>query len=154
MKTAKLAMITALVAFALMSFANANLGFSKNVISLKEASYKTELVRAIYSQVNPLEFLQSESSGLYTAQVVVKKVVYLITGTYKEWRFFFMGDSGISPLCNIKNTNPFGEENPFDKAGDHYNPFGKSNPFGNKGKKIKPSPLKTEKAVNGSGHIE
>ena len=122
MKTTKLAMITALVSFALLSFATTELSLSKNVISLKEAMQNTELVRAMYGQINAADLLRSESSGLYTAQVVVKKTVYLINGTYAEWKRFFHLETDIKPN---------------DEPGERLLPYFKENPFSTSGKKVR-----------------
>ena len=129
-------MIAALVSFALMSFANAEFGMSSNVISLKAAQHNPSLVNAIYSQVNPLEVLSPERSGTYTVQVVLKKTVYLINGTIKEWAMFFRDIDGMSPLCG-ENGKPYTmvNKNPFSNAGSKISPFSEANPFGKKGKK-------------------
>jgi|GEM_PF-1698726 len=136
MKTTKLVMITALISFALMSFANAELGMSKNVISLKAAMSNPSLVSAIYSQVDPLTILNIEKAGTFTVQVVLKKSVYLISGTYKEWSLFFRDVDNLNLLCK-DNTKPVSsvDKNPFGNAGYRISPFSKSNPFGKKGKK-------------------
>ncbi|MCD4744247.1 MAG: hypothetical protein K8R67_17430 [Desulfobacteraceae bacterium] len=114
MKTTKLVMITALVSFALMSFATTELAMSKNVISLKAAMQNTELVRAMYCQINAEDFLRSERSGLFTAQVVLKKTVYLINGTYAEWKYFFHIETDGKPNDEAsKQLLPYFKENPF-----------------------------------------
>jgi hypothetical protein len=149
MKTTKLVMIAALVSFALMAFANTEFGMSKNVISLRTASMNAHFVSAIHAQVSPGDIFYSERVGTYTAQVVLKKTVYLVTGTIGEWKLFFRDVDGMSPLCK-ENTKPdssvdandFGVNyKPFGNAGYRANPFSQENPFGKKGKK----PLPTEK---------
>jgi hypothetical protein len=163
MKATKLVMITALVSFALMSFANAELGMSKNVISLKTAMQSPQLVAAIYSQVNPADIFNSERAGTYTAQVVLKKTVYLINGTFNEWNLFFRDIDGrnaisnnlkkpaslndVAPVPIIKN--PFSTSgtrvNPFSTSKKHPSPYSEKDPFGEKGKK----PLPSKKDVKG-----
>ena len=122
MKTTKLVLITAFVSFALMGFANAGPTTSKNVISLKAAMQNTELVRAMYCQINVADFLRSESSGLYTAQVVLGKASYLISGTYAEWKRFFLLETDIKPN---------------DVPGDRLLPYFKENPFSTSGNKVR-----------------
>ncbi len=89
MKTTKLVMIVVLVSFALMAFAGTELGMSKNVISLRTASTNSYFVSAIHNQVNPADIFNSERTGMYTAQIVLKKTVYLVTGSLGEWKLFF-----------------------------------------------------------------
>jgi hypothetical protein len=143
MKTTKLMMITALLSFALMSFANAELGMSKNVISLKAAMSNPQLTKAIHSQVSPLDILNSERAGYYTAQIVLKKTVYLITGTYKDWSYFFRDIDGMSPLCTDKKLpatlvdgDPlFSKKNPFSTSVKRPSSSSEKDPFGDKRKK-------------------
>jgi hypothetical protein len=137
MKTTKLVMIAALVSFALMSFANTQLGKTSNVITLKEALSKTAIVSALHSQINPAEFLKNEQPGIYTAHVRVKATMYSVTASYKEWHNFFYGNPTESPLCIDNKANPFSLSNLFGLSGKSINPFGKSNPFGHKGPKSK-----------------
>jgi uncharacterized membrane protein YcgQ (UPF0703/DUF1980 family) len=137
MKTTKLVLIAALVSFALMSFANTQFGESSNVITLKYALTKSPIVNALYTQIHPAEFLKNEQSGIYTAHVRVKEVIYYVTASYKEWIDFFYEDPTMSSLCRGNKTNTFGTSNPLGNAGISINPFGKTNPFGHKGKKTK-----------------
>ena len=122
MKTTKLVMITALVSFALMSFANTELGMSKNVITLKAAMGNPALVSAIYSQVNPADILNTEKFGTFTAQVVLKKTVYLISGTYAEWKRFFLMETDSKTI---------------DEPGERLLPYFKGNPASLSAKKTK-----------------
>jgi hypothetical protein len=136
MKTTKLVMIAALVSIALMTFANTELGMSKNVISLRTARSSVQLVHAIYSQVSPAVIFNSERAGSYTAQVMLKKTVYLITGTIREWKLFFRDVEGKSPLCNkIKKPVSLNDANDFGVNKVKPNLFRQQNPFGHKGKK-------------------
>ena len=161
MKATKLVMITALVSFALMSFATVELGMSKNVISLRTAMQSPQLVQAIYSQVNPADIFNIEKVGSYTVQVLLKKTVYLINGTLSEWKLFFRDIDGMDAIG--KNLNkpatlndvapPPPIKNPFSTSGTRVNPFSTSkkypssysekDPFGEKGKK----PIQSKKAV-------
>jgi hypothetical protein len=161
MKATKLVMITALVSFALMSFANTEFGMSKNVISLKTALQSPKLVGAIYSQVFPADIFNSDRAGSYTAQVMLQKTVYLITGTISEWNYFFRDIDGIHSLCRNQKkpvildeedplrvvTNPFGTggalENPFSTSGVRNTGYDDKDPFGKKRKK----PIQGKKAI-------
>ena len=146
MKTTKLVMITALVSFALMSFANAELTTSKNVISLKAAAQNAELVAAICSQVEPTYFFRCKCSGPHTEQVKVNKTEYLINGTFAEWRRFFNGIVKDKPgYENDIKLGLFSEKNPFGTAGHKINPFSEANPFSNKGKKTRAKKTKGPK---------
>ena len=135
MKTTKLVMIVVLVSFALMSFANAELGMSKNVISLRTARTNAHLVSAIHSQVSPADIFNAERVGPYTAQVVLKKTVYMVTGTISEWKLFFRDTSVKSPLLNeVEKSGLFSEGNDFGVCKVKINPLRQKNPFSNKGK--------------------
>lgn len=136
MKATKLVMIVALVSFALMSFANTDFGMSKNVISLRTARNSVELVHAIHDQVSPAVIFNAERAGSFTAQVVLKKTVYLITGTIKEWKMFFRDVDGKSPLCgNTEKHGSYSEGNDFGVCKVKINPLRQKNPFGHAGKK-------------------
>ncbi len=147
MKATKLVMITALVSFALMSFASAEPGMSKNVISLKAALQSPQLVQAIYSQVNPADIFNYERAGNYTVHVVLKKSVYLISGSFNEWNLFFRDVDGLSILPKpVKKQASLNDEdplrvgtNPFGTAKTRINPYSEKDPFGEKGKKPIPS---------------
>jgi len=149
MKTTKSVLIAALLSFALMSFANTELGLSKNVISLKAAMANQQLAQAIYSQVKILDILNSERAGFYTAEIVLKKTVYLITGTYDEWNYFFRDIDSMSPLCTdikksglpIDKGSLFSKKNPFGTSVKRPSPHSEKDPFGDKRKK----PLPVEK---------
>ena len=153
MKTTKLIMITALVSFALMSFASTELGMSKNVISLKTAMASPQLINAIYTQVSPLDVLNSERAGFYTVQIVLKKTVYLISGSYKDWDYFFRDIDGMSPLCadkklpaSLVDRNPLlSKKGPFSTSVKRPSSFSEKDPFGSKAKK----PIASEKANKG-----
>ena len=148
MKATKLVMITALVSFALMSIANAELGLSKNVISLTTARNNVQLVHAIHDQVNPAVIFNAERAGSYTAQVVLKKTVYLITGTISEWKLFFRDLDGKSPLCdNTAKPASLSEGNDFGFCPVKINPLRQKNPFGHAGKK--PTSEKPVKKMKG-----
>jgi len=136
MKTTKLAMIVALVSFALMTFANTELGLSKNVIALRTARANAHLVSAIHNQVNPADIFNTERAGNYTAEVMLKKTVYLITGSIAEWKLFFRDTDGRSPLLNeVKKPVTFNDANNFGVCKVKINPLRQKNPFSNKGKK-------------------
>jgi len=146
MKATKLVLITALVSFALMGFANAGPTTSKNVISLKAATQNAELVAAIYSQVEPTYFFRCKCSGPHTEQVKINKTEYLVNGTFAEWRRFFNGIVKDKPgYQNDIKPGLLIDINPFGTAGHKINPFSVANPFSNEGKKTRAKKVKGPK---------
>ena len=92
MKTIKIVMFVALMAFVAMAYADVDPGSAKFSvkISLRLAKQDRGLVQAIYQQVDPRALLQNDQI-LYTVKVKYHNVVYVIYGKYKEWvRFFWM----------------------------------------------------------------
>ncbi len=135
MKATKLVMITALVSFALMSFAKAETGLSKNVIHLKTAITNLDIRAAILNQVDGSLILRCKCAGQYTAEVKVNKTVYLVQGTFAEWRIFFRGTAIEKPIYLDSEPGSFNESNPFGTDGTKINPFSEKNPFSKQGKK-------------------
>jgi len=92
MKTLKIAMIAAFVAFAMVSLAN-NDGFKtkpdKKVINMTidQATKIPGLVVAMHEQLNE-DFLKNNQRS-YTKDVVYLGVIIRITGTYAQWKLFF-----------------------------------------------------------------
>lgn len=101
MKTAKLAMIAALVAFGMTSFsANDPEVYPREVkISLQHAKCERSLVYAMYHQIDQHDLLAKELPGLYVARVRCANTIYLVHATYKEWKTFFT----ILRMYNCRN---------------------------------------------------
>jgi hypothetical protein len=91
MKTLKIAMIATLVAFAMVSMANAD-GFTVKPankivnLTLEQAFGVPGLVAAMYQQLNS-SFLEVELPS-YTVKVEHAGVIYRITGTRAQWIVF------------------------------------------------------------------
>ncbi len=110
MKTTKVILVAALMAFASISFAqndakpfnDAKASIEKPapkltaLINIKTAMQNRGLVAAMRSQLSP-RFLQVEKP-VYIVQVKFKKTVYSIYGSYAAWKHFF----AIKPLPIIK----------------------------------------------------
>jgi len=108
MKMSKLVMIATFVAFALVSVASAGeftLKTKKRVVnlSLEQAIQSPQLIAAIYEQVDP-DFM-SYNSSTYTVKVEDKTHIYLITGTYYQWKLFFKAQIwiGVELIENEEN---------------------------------------------------
>jgi hypothetical protein len=92
MKTLKIAMIAAFVAFAMVSLANTD-GFKikpdKKVVhmTINDAIKIPGLVVAMHQQLND-DFLKSNQRS-YTKDVIYLGVIVRITGTYDQWKLFF-----------------------------------------------------------------
>lgn len=110
MKTLRSFLITALMGFALMSFAQSASLPACQEMPLKKAVLNSEIVQAMHSQLNAETVLQTEHPGLYRVSVVVHNRTIVICGTYAEWSKFFCSE---------------GVGNPFGKTDKPYNPFGK-----------------------------
>jgi len=132
MKTTKLVLIAAFVSFAMLSFANAEVGLSKNEIHLKTALTYPEIAAAIQSQVQPDFFLRCRCEGTHTAAVKVGSTMYLVYATFADWRVYFKNANSEKPVGPIGpgGVNP----HEFDDS-PQPNPFSTSNPFSNAGKK-------------------
>jgi hypothetical protein len=94
MKTLKLAMVATMVAFMMVSAANAD-GFRgkpnfsrKVVLTIEKAMESRGLVAAIYEQVTPEDVL---NYGLppYTFEVKYNGALYVISGSREQWLNFF-----------------------------------------------------------------
>lgn len=90
MKTAKFALMMALLSFALVSFSNVNYSPASVVvkIALDNAQRDKGLSLAMYQQLDQ-SFLRVEHEGFYVARVNYKHVTFMIFGTYKDWKKFF-----------------------------------------------------------------
>ena len=95
MKTLKLAVVATLVAFAMVSVANAD-GFKIKPKPVKVVNLTLEravsipgLVAAMYEQLDKDDFLVGTSHTM-VAEVTYRGVLYRISGTLSQWTFFFM----------------------------------------------------------------
>jgi len=90
MKTARFALMLALMSFALVGFSKVNCEPASVVvkISLENASHDRGLSMAMYRQLDQ-SFLKVEHEGFYVVKVQHKNITFMIFGTYKEWKKFF-----------------------------------------------------------------
>jgi len=110
MKTLKIALIAAVVSFALMSYAGVDTeNPAQKVekeriikITLKQALTDPGLVCAMYQQLTPA-FLQVEQPGLYVASVRYKFKLIEIYGTREAWVLFFRNKPGGVPIGTIQH---------------------------------------------------
>jgi len=110
MKTLKLALVATMVAFMMVSFANAD-GFKskprfskKVVLTLEKAMESRGLVAAIYAQVTPQDILNCGMPP-YTFQVKYDGGLYVITGTRQEWLNFFRINGISLPIKKEAKVN-------------------------------------------------
>jgi hypothetical protein len=106
MKTLKLALVATLVAFAMVTVANAE-GFKSKPKPIKVVNLTIEkamqipgLLAAMYTQLDKDDFLNGWQHT-YVAEVTFNGALYRITGTAAQWLHFFklMED----PPFDIKN---------------------------------------------------
>ena len=95
MKTLKFALIATLVAFTMVSLANAD-GFKSKPkpikivnLAFEKAMTSPGLVLAMYAQLDKDDFLNS-LQHIYVAKVSFQGTMYQITGTRTQWVRFFM----------------------------------------------------------------
>jgi len=90
MKTARFALMLALMSFALVGFSNVKYGHASVVvkITLDNAQRDKGLSWVMYQQIDQ-SFLKVEHEGFYVAKVQYKNITFMIFGTYKEWKKFF-----------------------------------------------------------------
>lgn len=108
MKTSKILMIACLAAFTMMSFSmqagvDPNTSYtSKTVVhlTLLEAVQHPELVDAMYDQLND-DFLLSGMDKIYTQTLYHANVIWVITGTYNQWRLFFRTQASFATSVDI-----------------------------------------------------
>lgn len=100
MKTLQLLLVAIILTFALQINAENQKEDRNQVLTvqmtIRVAMQHFDLVRAMYAQVNP-SMLNNEAQKYYTAKVVHKNVVFVITGKYEEWMNFFYMDN-TSPV--------------------------------------------------------
>ena len=91
MKTAKLMLLVAFLAFGTMLYTQALPEYQVVKVKLTEALQNKGLVQAMQAQLDLNEILRVESNGLYSAKVKFNRKVYVIYGTKKQWVAFFIG---------------------------------------------------------------
>ena len=110
MKTLKIAVVTALVAFMMVNLSNAQVvkekpKFKVGVsMSLENAIKIPGLVRAIYQQVSQQDVI-SAHVHVYVAFVNYDGKVYRVSGTYDQWMNFFLMD-GVPAKPKLRNGTP------------------------------------------------
>ena len=97
MKTTKLILVAALMAFATYGFSQSKLSAESNQtqnepqlalnISFNSAMNNPDLVKAMYAQLDP-SFLQNEQR-MYTVRVNYRHTSVYVTGSYAQWMRFF-----------------------------------------------------------------
>ena len=97
MKTAKLMLMVAFLAFGTMLFAQANNEAPVVKIKLTEALQNRALVKAMHAQLDLSDILKTEVHGICCAKVKYNRAVYVIFGTKKQWVAFFLGNDPNSP---------------------------------------------------------
>ncbi len=109
MKTTKLVLIIAMLAFVSMSYAdNADRPQLTERVTLRKAIADPGLCQAIYQQVDATALLAVDKVGMYTVTVKYRRVVYVIYGKYWEWKDFFLMDPVILPMLVIyDNSNNY-----------------------------------------------
>ena len=91
MKTLKLAIVTAMITFSMVSLGAKEVKKTrlrkKMVLSFENAVQNPSLVMALYQQIDP----QIPFNQQYTiiASVILEETLYLIPGSYDQWKEFF-----------------------------------------------------------------
>jgi hypothetical protein len=91
MKTTKFFLIVALVSIAALTFSesfNDNPRFTVK-ITLNSAMENPALVRVMHEQLNSDFLIFGDETHYYTVQVRFRGTRYLVTGTLREWKYFF-----------------------------------------------------------------
>ena len=91
MKTLQVALVLAMVSFAMMGFSRDvdRPSYDEKVYELRMLINKPLFVNAVLSQVDPGIFLNREPGEMILAKIRVHKKVYVIGATYHEWKRFF-----------------------------------------------------------------
>ena len=97
MKTAKLMLMVAFLAFGTMLLSQAAPDSPVVKIKITEALQNRGLVKAMHAQLSLSDVMRSENNGLCCAKVVYNRTVYEIYGTKKQWVAFFIGGDPDSP---------------------------------------------------------
>jgi hypothetical protein len=103
MKTTKCALVISILAFVTLSYASDH-GPWTIKITLKSALENPYLVRAMHEQLDR-SFLQPDQPGPYVAKVNFRRVIYVISGTYKEWSAFFQMELNEPPVAKSSGNN-------------------------------------------------
>jgi hypothetical protein len=96
MKTAKLMLTIAFLAFGTMMFSQASPDSPVIKLKLGEALQDRGLVKAIYAQYSLNDILNAaeEGSDVHVATVVYRKNVYKIYATKRQWVKFYLSNDG------------------------------------------------------------
>lgn len=95
MKTARFALVMALLSFALVSFSTndkTNPLRAEVKVSISKVYFDRGLVFAIYQQVDR-SFLEFEHQGNYAVRVKYNNTVYYVYGSLKDWKSFYSRDN-------------------------------------------------------------
>jgi len=97
MKTTKLILVAALMAFAAIGFSQSELPTKSNqtksepqlslVIGFNNAMHNARLVQAMYAQLDPSFLLNDQR--VYIVPVRFSHTVLYVSGTYEQWKRFF-----------------------------------------------------------------
>ena len=98
MKTTKMFLTVALMAFAIMAYSlpDTNKGIAVK-IKLRNALENRALVKAMYQQLD-VSLLNKDVPRYITAKVNLGNTVYYIYGRYEEWKNFFIMDLNEDPV--------------------------------------------------------
>jgi hypothetical protein len=102
MKTAKLMLMIAFLAFGTMLITNAAPDSPIVKLKITEVYNYRGLEKAMHTQLDLNDILRMENNGLYSARVTLKNVVYEIWGTRSQWVEFFIGHDPDSPSIGIE----------------------------------------------------
>ena len=92
MKTTKFFLIVALLSFATLNFSQPQDGNRNAIvkITLKSAMHNPELNKAMHEQLDSWFLDQTGTDDrLISTRVTSRRVVYMVFGTYAEWKLFF-----------------------------------------------------------------
>lgn len=92
MKTTKIFIVIAILAFASMGYAKADNLPHPIKISLRKACEHRGIVMAIYQQIDPRTFVPIDQNRYYCVTVYYRRITYVIYGKYEEWVDFFLRD--------------------------------------------------------------
>lgn len=99
MKTTKFFLIVALLSFATLTFSQSVNDIPRLTvkITLNCAMQNPELVKVMHEQLNSDFLIIGDESRLFTAKVNFRHARYLVTGNYREWKYFFSAEL-IDPI--------------------------------------------------------
>ena len=98
MKNLKFALVAAFITFAMLSYGAGIPDRPGHVqtLSLEQARTNPDMVQAMYQQIDP-DFLSLEQA-VYYAIVEFADKVYVIYGSLRDWKFFFMNQMKAKPI--------------------------------------------------------